>query len=220
MGEEALPALEEKGAAPAHRRCVWAEISRCLGASGRSMACALWIAALLWHPQALWAEDDAASKQPKQLAEYQLKAAFLYRLPSFIEWPTSAWPLAGSPFYACVLGSDPFGAYLDYFDGKPVRDRRFTVRRLATLEEVDTCHLLFVSRDEETDPSSILPGLRGRCVLTVGEGRDFAVRGGIVSFVVAKKRVGLTVNLDASRDAGLAISSKLLDVAAIVGGSE
>jgi hypothetical protein len=220
MGEEALPALEEKHVLPSRRRGVWAKISRDLGASGRSTAYLLWFVVLLWAPQTLRAEDDAPAKPPAQLAEYQLKAAFLYRLPSFIEWPTGAWPVAGDPFYACVLGRDPFGAYLDYFDGKSVRDRRFTVRRLATLEEGDACHLLFVSRDEETDPGSVLPGLRGRCVLTVGEGRDFAVSGGIVSFVVAKQRVELTVNLDASRDAGLEISSKLLDVASIVDGSE
>ena len=220
MGEERLPAPEKKHASPFRRPGGRAEISRGRGAGGRSLACALWIAVLLWHPQALRAEGDTPAKPQAALAEYQLKAAFLYRLPSFIEWPSASWPVAGDPFYACVLGRDPFGAYLDYFDGKSVRDRRFTVRRLTTLEEGDTCHLLFVSRDEETDPSSVLPGLRGRCVLTVGEGREFAAGGGIVSFVVAKQRVGLTVNLDASRDAGLEISSKLLDVASILDGSE
>ena len=215
-----MPALEEKHALPFRCRNGRSGISRGPGASGRWLACALWIAVLLWHPQALRAEDDTPAKAPAELAEYQLKAAFLYRLPSFIEWPSASWPVAGDPFYACVLGRDPFGAYLDYFDGKSVRDRRFTVRRLVKLEEEDTCHLLFVSRDEETDLSSVLPGLRGRCVLTVGEGREFAARGGIVSFIVAKQRVGLTVNLDASRDAGLEISSKLLDVASIVEESE
>jgi len=171
---------------------------------------------LLWNVQAVRAEDDA----PAQLAEYQLKAAFLYRLPSFIEWPADSWPVAGDPFYACVLGRDPFGDYLDYFDGKLVRGRRFTVRRIATLEDGGVCHLLYISPEGKFDPSSLLPDLRGRYVLTVGEGREFAVRGGIVSFVVAKRRVALTVNLAASRNAGLAISSKLLDVASIVGGGE
>ena len=175
---------------------------------------------MLWDPQAVRAGDDAPAKPPSQLAEYQLKAAFLFRLPSFIEWPSGEWPLAGSPFYACVLGRDPFGAYLDYFDGKFVRGRRFTVRRITALEEEDTCHLLYVSGDEDTDPRSVLSGLDDRCILTVGEGHEFAAHGGIVSFVVANQRVGLTVNLEASRDAGLAISSKLLDVASIVGGGE
>jgi hypothetical protein len=220
MGEESLPAPEEKHVLPSRRHGIWARISRPLGANGRSTATLFWIVVLLCGPQALRAEDDAAVKAPTALAEYQLKAAFLYRLPSFIEWPSGSWPLAGNPFYACVLGHDPFGAYLDHFDGKSVRGRRFTVRRLEALAGGDTCHLLFVSSEGATDLSSVLPGLRGRCVLTVGEGREFTERGGIVSFVIANRRVGLTVNLGASRAAGLAISSKLLDVASIVDGGE
>jgi hypothetical protein len=216
MGVEALTAPDPKDAPPSRRRGGGGDLSRGPGARGRSLAWALGVALLLWPPLELRAEDDAPAKAPAKLAEYQLKAAFLYRLPSFVEWPNSSWPAPGKPFYACVLGPDPFGAYLDYFDGKSVRDRRFTVRRLAKLEEGNGCHLLFVSRDEEADLNSVLPELRGRCVLTVGEGREFAVRGGIVGFVVAKQRVGLAVNLEASREAGLEISSKLLDVASIV----
>lgn len=214
-----MPALE-KNRAPTFRHCNRRSATpRYPGAVGRSLACALWIALLLWHPQATRAEDEAQARAPAALAEYQLKAAFLYRLPSFIEWPSASWPVVGDPFYACVLGRDPFGPYLDYFDGKSVRDRRFTVRRLATLDEANGCHLLFVGGGEDTDPSAVLPELRGQCVLTVGEGREFAASGGIVSFVVAQKRVRLTVNLGASREAGLEISSKLLDVASIVDGS-
>lgn len=220
MGEEALPVREEKRAVPAPLRDGQAEISRRLLASGRWMTCALGVLVVLWQPQALRAEDDASAKPPSQVAEYQLKAAFLFRLPSFIEWPAGEWPLAGSPFYACILGNDPFGAHLDYFDGKSVRGRRFTVRRLEKLEEADTCHLLYVGLDEGADLSSVLSGLSHRCVLTVGEGREFTAHGGIVGFVVAKQRVRLTVNLDASRDAGLEISSKLLEVASIVHGGE
>jgi hypothetical protein len=159
------------------------------------------------------AEDDA-KKSP--LDEYQVKAAFLYRLPSFIEWPDEAWPADGDPFYACVLGRDPFGEYIDHFDGKQVRGRRFTVRRLESLAPRNTCHLIFVSRDESEKLRAESRDTSRRFALTVGEGREFAARGGIISFVVANKRVGLTVNLSASNSAGLRLSSKLLDVASVL----
>jgi len=164
------------------------------------------------------AAQDEADKSP--LDEYQVKAAFLYRLPSFIEWPDEAWRSDDEPFYACVLGRDPFGEYIDHFDGKQVRGRRFTVRRLESLAARDICHLIFVSRE---DSSKLRPEDRDagwRSALTVGEGREFAARGGIISFVVANKRVGLTVNLAASYSAGLRLSSKLLDVASILEGSK
>ena len=164
------------------------------------------------------AADDDARQGP--LDEYQVKAAFLYRLPSFIEWPDEAWPADGEPFYACLLGRDPFGEYIDHFDGKEVRGRRFTVRRLESLAPRDTCHLIFVSRDDSAKLRTDGGYTSRRFALTVGEGREFAARGGIIGFVVANKRVGLTVNLPASNAAGLRLSSKLLDVASIVDGAK
>jgi len=164
------------------------------------------------------AAQDDGKKFP--LDEYQVKAAFLYRLPSFIEWPDEAWPEDGEPFYACVLGRDPFGEYIDHFDGKQIRGRRFTVRRLESLAPRDTCHLIFVSRDDSAKLGAESRDASWRFALTVGEGREFAARGGIISFVVANKRVGLTVNLAASYEAGLRLSSKLLDVASILEGAK
>lgn len=164
------------------------------------------------------AAEEGARKTP--LDEYQVKAAFLYRLPSFIEWPDEAWPADGEPFYACVLGRDPFGEYIDHFDGKQVRGRRFTVRRIESLDSRKTCHLIFVCRDDSEKLRTENGDYRLRFALTVGEGREFAAQGGIISFVVANKRVGLSVNLAASYAAGLRLSSKLLDVASVMEGAK
>jgi hypothetical protein len=188
-----------------HRRVGWA----------RSLAVCLLALQLCAGGAA--AEDDAR-KSP--LDEYQVKAAFLFRLPSFIEWPEEAWPSDEEPFYACVLGRDPFGEYLDHFDGKQVRGRRFTVRRLESHAPRDTCHQIFVCRNDSDKLRAGNHDSSRRFALTVGEGPEFAARGGIISFVVANKRVGLTVNLAASYSAGLRLSSKLLDVASILEGAE
>jgi hypothetical protein len=187
---------------------------------GGTRSLAVCLLALLLCAGGAAAEDDAR-KSP--LDEYQVKAAFLFRLPSFIEWPEEAWPSDEEPFYACVLGRDPFGEYLDHFDGKQVRGRRFTVRRLESIESLaprDTCHLIFVSRNDSDKLRAGNHDTSCRFALTVGEGPEFAASGGIISFVVANKRVGLTVNLAASYSAGLRLSSKLLDVASILEGAK
>ena len=73
---------------------------------------------------------------------------FLFTARDILPTLADTWPADGEPFYACVLGRDPFGEYIDHFDGKQVRGRRFTVRRLESLDPRDTCHLIFVSRDD------------------------------------------------------------------------
>ena len=50
-------------------------------------------------------------------------------------------------------------------------------------------------------------------ILTVGEDDQFARNGGMIDFVLKNDHVRLSINLKAAKQAGLAISSRLLAVA-------
>src|ERR1700739_3756068 len=39
--------------------------------------------------------------------EYQMKAAYLYNLAKFVEWPAESFKTAGDPITICVLGPSP-----------------------------------------------------------------------------------------------------------------
>jgi hypothetical protein len=60
--------------------------------------------------------------------------------------------------------------------------------------------------------------LRGASVLTVGDHDDFATTGGVIHFTRENYRVRFEINVRAAERAGLRISSKLLQLARIVGG--
>ncbi len=156
-----------------------------------------------------------AQKPPT--GEYQVKAVFLYNFAQFIEWPARAFPDAGSPLVIGVLGEDPFGAYLD----ETVRDeivngRALVIRRYRRPEEIDGCHILFISRSEVDRLEQIFAALRGRAVLTVGDAEGFARRGGMIRFITENRRIRLRINLDAAKAGNLKISSKLLRPAEII----
>ena len=78
--------------------------------------CAKWSLACL-SALALFGGGSTASGQEIS-REYPLKAAFLYRLGTYIRWPEAAFAdganpnAAKSPFVIGVLGPDPVGAYL------------------------------------------------------------------------------------------------------------
>ena len=77
---------------------------------------------------------------------------------------------------------------------------------------------LFISRSEEENLPQILRGIQERSILTIGEMASFASRGGIINFVKKDKgRVGFEISLDEQRRRGLTISSKLLNLAILVG---
>jgi hypothetical protein len=151
------------------------------------------------------------------LQEYQVKAVFLFNFTQFIEWPPATFADTSEPIVICILGEDPFGAYIDdAIRDEHVDKRALVVRRFNKPEEAQACRILFISRSESAHLDAILQHVKPLRALTVSDARGFGERGGMVGFVTEDNRVRLRINLDAARDAGLTISSKLLRVADIV----
>ena len=149
--------------------------------------------------------------------EYKVKAAYLYNFAKFVEWPLKRFPEPDSPIIIGVVGEDPFGNVLDEtVRGKSINGRKIIIRRLAPGEGLTQCHLLFISRSLRDSLDSLLAGLAKESVLTVSEIEKFAMRGGMINFVIANESVKCEINLDAAERSGLKISSKLSSVARVV----
>lgn len=148
------------------------------------------------------------------VAEYQLKAVFLYNFSKFVEWPPQAFANSGDPFAICVLGDNPFGSALeDEVRGKTVADRPIAIRLISTGQQARACQILFISASERKRLRGLLDALRGCCVLTVGDTEDFAANGGIVRFKMKDARVRIEIDADAAARNNLRISSRLLSLA-------
>ncbi|PYP13281.1 MAG: hypothetical protein DMD56_01075 [Gemmatimonadetes bacterium] len=127
-----------------------------------------------------------------------------------------SFPDPATPLVIGILGNDPFEGFLEQtIRGEQVRGRGFQVRRYHSLDEIKTCHILFISRPEGNRPEAILAGLRNSPILTVSDADGFAERGGMIRFVTDRNHIRLQINLDAAQAASLTISSKLLRVAEI-----
>ncbi|MGA2030208.1 MAG: YfiR family protein [Verrucomicrobiota bacterium] len=149
--------------------------------------------------------------------EYPLKAVFLFNFAQFTDWPTNAFDKPDSPLVIGVLGDDPFGALLDdAVRGETVNGRKFAVERYLHVEDIKTCHILFISQSETRRLDKIEAGLKGKPVLTVSDIDNSAYRGVCVQFVTINNKIHLRINLDSLKDANLTMSSKLLRVSEII----
>ena len=159
-----------------------------------------------------------AYAQRPAVDERELKAVFLFNFVQFTEWPSEAFPDPQSPIVIGVLGDDPFGRVLDdVVSGELVLNRPLVIKRFRRVEEISSCHVLFVSPSEAAQYEEIFARLKGRSILTVGDTEGFAMHGGIIRFVTEQNRIRLRVNVGAAGAAGLTISSRLLRAAVIVG---
>ena len=149
--------------------------------------------------------------------EYQVKAVFLFNFAQFVDWPPAAFPDTEAPLVIGILGDDPFEGFLDQtVRGEQVRGRAFQVRRYHSVDEIKTCHILFIRKQAAGRLGEILANLRDRPILTVSDDDGFAERGGMIRFVTDRNRIRLQIHLAAAEAAHLTISSKLLRVAEVI----
>jgi len=151
--------------------------------------------------------------------EYVVKAVFLFNFAQFVEWPSSAFSDPAAPIVIGIWGNDPFGARLDeVVAGEMVGQRPLEVLRCRSVEEALTCHILFITSTGAPWLEQIDHRLRGRSILTVSDDEGPRSRGVMIRFAPVNKRLKLRINLEATKAAGLTISSKLLRSAEIVNG--
>jgi len=147
--------------------------------------------------------------------EYRVKAAILYNIARFVEWPSDAFADGVSPVVVCVVGVDPFGAALDdALQGRTVKGRPVAIRRLHDLGR--GCHVVFISYSEQKRVDDILEQLGSTHVLSMSEVDRFTQRGGVIGLTTVGDRVRFDINVSAAERAQLTVSSRLMALASSV----
>jgi hypothetical protein len=151
-----------------------------------------------------------AKAQDRSL-EYPVKAAFLYRFGSFVDWPTGAFADDRQPLLICIIGHDPFGSTLDRLvAGQTIEGRALSVRRLAAADPDAGCHIAYLGGSPSQSVGAAAHALAGAPVFTVAES---AAPGVVAQFVLWANRVRFRIDARAAATSRLRISSKLLNLA-------
>lgn len=150
-------------------------------------------------------------------AEYSVKVEFIERIAQFVDWPEEAFGGPEEPFVIAIAGEDPFGRHLeDLARTRAIKGRPVLLRHIQPGSPPGVCHLLFIAGGDYGRLVEILASVKGRAVLTVGDGEKFARNGAHVGLYRKGGRLRFEINLGASRKSGLVVSSKLLRLAAAV----
>lgn len=149
--------------------------------------------------------------------EYQVKAAFLFNFAQYTQWPSNSFPEATSPFVIGIIGNDPFGAMLDELvRGENVNGHPLVVQRYRRVEEIKACHILFSGESERKHLEDIFTQTKGRSILTVGDTEPFVRHGGMVRFYTESGKIRFEINVEATKESHLEVSSRLLRLARVV----
>jgi hypothetical protein len=146
--------------------------------------------------------------------ESALKAALVYKLAQFVDWPQTAGQEA---FAFCLLGEDVFGGALDRLQGRQLDKRPVVVRHYRQSEAVaPDCRVLFIGPDKTPFEREILARFAGRPMLTLGESEHFAENGGMIQLRRSGRKFAFVINPGRARRDGLTIAAPLLSMSTIV----
>lgn len=157
----------------------------------------------------------ALRAQPVSATEYQVKAAYLLKFGSYVEWPPQAFEQRDSPFVIGVLAADAVAEEVEraavaaMVEGRPVQ-----VRRLEPSDAGTTgAHMVFIDRSRSGQLADTLALVRGRPLLTVTESEQALAQGGMINFVIVENKVRFDIALAPAEAGQLKISARLLSVA-------
>jgi hypothetical protein len=174
---------------------------------GRAVAAAATAAVLIAAARSARAEDAAP-------LERRVKAAFLYKFASYVEWPEHAFQAPGDPVTIGVLGDETLAEELKTLAaGRTAGGRPIAVRPMRDRDPVSDFRVLFVADDEAKRLEDIAAAAPRSATLVVSESEGALGHGAMINFVLRRDRVRFEVDLGAVNRGGLGLSSRLLAVA-------
>lgn len=151
------------------------------------------------------------------IEESQFKAAFLFNVAKFVEWPPGTFKGPTDPIVACTLGDSPVNDALKQATSNTlIGARKFVVRHISKAEQSAGCNILFASSPERKRWPAIFEAVKGTTVLTIGNIEGFALDGGVANFKREGDRIRIQINLEAADQQKLQFSSRLLSLSLIV----
>jgi YfiR/HmsC-like len=157
---------------------------------------------------------DGARSQAPVFSIDAVKAAFLHRFASYVEWPEDA---AAKPLVIAVAGADDVASQLEALLPRvTVRGSPPEVRRISRISELDGVHILFIGPKALSRTRALRTAALTRPILIVTDDDDGLDAGAVINFFESDRNVRFEISLIASDRARLKIDSALLSVAARV----
>ena len=151
----------------------------------------------------------------------QVKAAYLFKFASFVEWPDASFARPDSALQIGVAGSDALAEQLERMvAGRSVNGHPVRVRRLRAGEALGELHIIFLDKSLDRGAmGAILGAARGQSLLTVSDSGEAMTLGCMINFLVADDKLRFDVALNHVTPSRLRISARMLAVAHKVQGA-
>lgn len=148
-----------------------------------------------------------------QAGEAQLKAAYLLNFARFVYWPETAFENSKDIIYLCLYKTCPIEKSLRGLSNRTIQNKKISIEVVNTIDELEKCHVVYFSKENEQDNILIMPRLKDRMLLTVSDSPGFFETDGLIEFVEQQGKIKFKINVTKSKNRGITYRSQLLEVA-------
>lgn len=180
------------------------------------LAAALVVLAVVGSPSLATAGGIAASQASldRHGVERRIKAAYLYKFASYVEWPVDAFAQADSPLVIGVAGDEPLREKLARLVlDKTIHGRDVQVRTVLPTNPGGNLHVLYAGALDSEERRALRRQLEGRPVLLVSDLMQARELRSMVLFVPVDQRLRFDVDLAPVAAGRLKVSALMLSAA-------
>jgi hypothetical protein len=150
----------------------------------------------------------------QQASDYTVHANIIYHFTKYIDWPQAR---KSGDFVIGVIGDSPLYDELQKsMANKSVGSQKISIKKVASVEAAENCHILFVSEEMSSSMKKIVAQTSSKSVLLVSEKEGLAKKGGCINFVIVSDRLKLEINKTNIEQRNLSIASELLKLGKVV----
>ncbi|CAN7551865.1 YfiR family protein [Pseudoduganella sp. LjRoot289] len=163
------------------------------------------LAAVLWAGGARAGDGQAD-------AEYKIKASYIYKFASYVDWPPG--DAGAAPFVIGIVDADSLAEELKKLSAThPLKNRPVQIRMLAAGAVPAGLQLLYIGQRAARSARGMLDSVAAQPVLTVTESAGMLTSGSVINLLLVDERIRFEISLPHAEARQLKISARLLDVA-------
>ena len=155
---------------------------------------------------ASWAQGPVAT-------ETALKAAFIYRFASFVEWPAATFTHPDQPLVIAVSGDDAIAVDLEqHVAGRTIDGHPVVIRRIGENAVPTGAHIVFFSQRRDARLRDAIEATSGAVVIVTEQPNGLRL-GSVINFSSIGARVRFSASITTAEARNLKLSARLLAVA-------
>lgn len=139
------------------------------------------------------------------------QAMFIYNFSRLVEWPAN---YKSGPFIIGFVGSSATYEQMSAFStGKSVGSQAISVQKFASVDDISTCHILFIPFSKTKDMVNILAKVQGKSTLLITEKHGALNNGSAINFVIFDDKLKFEFKPENATKYQIKVSSKLNEMA-------